>query len=292
MNRLRKQVEKFCYRHPRFGVPKLMLWLAIATGVVYVISLMDRSGLFQTFLFFYPSRILRGEIWRLVSWVILPSSGSLWLLISLYFYYFIGSTLESVWGAGRFTVFYLLGVALHIVLGFAVYLIFGITLLLHPYYLNMSMFFAFAVLFPEQRVLLFFFIPIKVKWLAIADAVIIFLPAIRQAVQGDWLVLLMPVVSVISFFIFCGPDLAALLRRSRAGRVSNVVSFKREAKKVSRPAGGRPGASASVNYRHKCSVCGRTDTDHPELEFRYCSLCAGYHCFCSDHINSHVHFTE
>ena len=289
MNRLRKQVEKFCYRHPRFGIPKLMLWLSIATAAVYVISLMDRSGLFQSWLFFYPSRILRGEIWRLVSWVVLPSSGSIWLLISLYFYYFIGTTLESVWGAGRFTSFYLLGVVLHIVLGFAVYFISGLTLLLHPYYLNMSMFFAFAVLFPEQRVLLFFFIPIKVKWLAIADAVIIFLPAIRQAVTGDWLVLLMPVVSVVSFLLFCGPDLAALLRRSGAGRASNVVSFR----KAARAAGaGRPGKTAQGGYRHKCSVCGRTDADHPELEFRYCSLCAGYHCFCSDHINSHVHFTE
>ena len=266
-----------------------MLWLSIATAAVYVISLMDRSGLFQSWLFFYPSRILRGEIWRLVSWVVLPSSGSIWLLISLYFYYFIGTTLESVWGAGRFTSFYLLGVVLHIVLGFAVYFISGLTLLLHPYYLNMSMFFAFAVLFPEQRVLLFFFIPIKVKWLAIADAVIIFLPAIRQAVTGDWLVLLMPVVSVVSFLLFCGPDLAALLRRSGAGRASNVVSFR----KAARAAGaGRPGKTAQGGYRHKCSVCGRTDADHPELEFRYCSLCAGYHCFCSDHINSHVHFTE
>ncbi len=288
MNRLRKQVEKICYRHPRFGIPKLMLWLSIATAVVYVLSLMDRSGTFQSFLFFYPSRILRGEIWRLISWILLPSSGSIWLLISLYFYYFIGTTLESVWGAGRFTLFYLLGVALHIILGFAVYLIFGITLLLHPYYLNMSMFFAFAVLFPEQRVLLFFFIPIKVKWLAIADAVIIFLPAIRQAIQGSWLVLLMPLVSVLSFFIFCGTDLAALLRRSRAGRISNVISFN----KAARSAPNRAGSSGQSNYRHKCSVCGRTDADHPELEFRYCSLCTGYHCFCSDHINSHVHFTD
>lgn len=288
MNHLRKQVERFCYRHPRFGIPKLMLWLSIATAAVYLISLMDRSGVFQTLLFFYPSRILRGEVWRLISWIILPSSGSLWLLISLYFYYFIGSTLEKVWGAGRFTVFYLLGVFLHIVLGFAVYFISGITLLLHPYYLNMSMFFAFAVLFPEQRVLLFFVIPIKVKWLAVADAVIIFLPAIRQAILGDWLVLFMPLVSVVSFLVFCGQDLAAMLRRSRAGRVSNVISFK----KAARSAGNRKAQAAPENYRHKCSVCGRTDTDYPDLEFRYCSLCQGYHCFCSDHINSHVHFTE
>ncbi|MBR6951526.1 MAG: hypothetical protein IKH56_07325 [Oscillospiraceae bacterium] len=290
MNRLRKQVEKFCYRHPRFGIPKLMLWLSIATAAVYIISLMDRSGTFLSLLLFDPSRIFRGEVWRLFSWVViaLPSGGAIWLFISLYFYYFIGSTLESIWGPGRFTMFYLLGVAMHLVLGMAVYLIFGNTLFLYPYYLNMSMFFAFAVLFPEQRVLLFFFIPIKVKWLAVADAVLIFFPAIRQAVQGNWLVLLLPVVSVLSFFVFCGSDLIALLRRTRAGQVSNVISFRKASRSV-RP---RPGNSGHAEYRHKCSVCGRTDTEHPELEFRYCSLCTGYHCFCSEHINSHVHFTE
>ena len=48
----------------------------------------------------------------------------------------------------------------------------------------------------------------------------------------------------------------------------------------------------SKPYHHKCAVCGRTDADHPELEFRYCSRCAGYHCFCQDHINNHIHFTE
>ena len=290
MNHLRKQVDRFCYRHPRFGVPKLMLWLSIATAVVYVVSLMDRSGAFELLLFFYPSRIMRGEVWRLISWVVLPSSGSLWLLISLYFYYFIGSTLENVWGAGRFTAYYLLGVILHIALGFAVYYIFGATLLLHPYYLNMSMFFAFAVLFPEQRVLLFFFIPIKVKWLAVADAVIIFLPAIRAAVTGSWITILLPLVSIVSFIVFCGPDLAALLHRSRTGRVSNVISFKKASRTAERRAANT--RSDAGGYRHKCSVCGKTDTDHPELEFRYCSLCKGYHCFCSDHINSHVHFSE
>ena len=45
-------------------------------------------------------------------------------------------------------------------------------------------------------------------------------------------------------------------------------------------------------YHHKCAVCGRTDTDYPDLQFRYCSKCAGYHCFCSDHIFNHVHFTD
>ena len=287
MNFLRKHVERFCYRHPRFGVPKLMLALALATGAVYLISLMDRSGVFLSVLAFEPVHILKGEVWRLISWMILPSTWSFWLLIALYFYYFIGSTLENVWGAGRFTVFYLLGALLHVIVGFLLYFVFGWTLYLHPYYLNMSMFFAFATLFPEQRVLLFFILPIKVKWLAVADALLIFVPAIVQAVTGNWPVLLLPVSAVVNYFVFCGSDLKRYLSRGAAA-ASNVVSFKKAAATVKKQAVKKE----EKPYRHKCSVCGRTDTDHPDLEFRYCSRCEGYHCFCSEHINNHVHFTR
>ena len=287
MNFLRKHVERFCYRHPRFGVPKLMLALALATAAVYLISMMDPSGAFLSALAFEPGRILRGEVWRLISWMILPSTWSFWLLIALYFYYFIGSTLESVWGAGRFTVFYLLGALLHVIVGFLLYFIFGWSLYLHPYYLNMSMFFAFATLFPEQRVLLFFIVPIKVKWLAIADALLIFVPAIVQVFTGNWPILLMPVAAVVNYFVFCGSDLKRYLSRGAAA-ASNVVSFKKASAAVKKQAEKKE----EKPYRHKCSVCGRTDTDFPDLEFRYCSRCEGYHCFCSEHINNHVHFTR
>ena len=290
MKALRKQVDKFCYRHPNFGIPKLMLILCIGTALVYLISLMDTTGTFQTFLYFYPSKILHGEIWRLISWLILPDASSLWLLIALYFYYFIGNTLEGAWGAGRFTAFYFLGVIFNVIMGFAVYFIGHVTILLDPYYLNMSMFFAFATLFPEQRVLFLFFIPIKVKWLAIVDAVMIFLPAIVRAVTGSWLVALLPLTAIINYLVFCGNDLLTAFNRtgSRASHMGRTIEFKQAARQVKR----ETAAAEKAGYRHECSVCGRTDTDNPNLEFRYCSRCVGYHCFCSDHINSHVHFTE
>ena len=71
----------------------------------------------------------------------------------------------------------------------------------------------------------------------------------------------------------------------RPEQVRKTVNFKREAQRIHREQQNAP-------YRYKCAVCGRTDADHPELEFRYCSRCAGYHCFCQDHINNHIHFTE
>ena len=93
---------------------------------------------------------------------------------------------------------------------------------------------------------------------------------------------LLPVVAVLNFLIFCGGD---LFRRIPKKASANTVNFRRESRKINRE-------QASKLYTHKCAVCGRTDADHPELEFRYCSRCAGYHCFCSDHINNHIHFTE
>jgi len=84
------------------------------------------------------------------------------------------------------------------------------------------------------------------------------------------------------FFIFCGGELFASLPRRPS---KNTVNFRQESARIRRE-------QKDKLYTHKCAVCGRTDVDHPELEFRYCSKCQGYHCFCSDHINNHIHFTE
>ena len=149
------------------------------------------------------------------------------------------------------------------------------------YYFNLSMFFVFATMFPETRVLLFFFIPVKIKWLAILDAVYFVLAIIQTPFPAN----LMPVVAVLNFLLFCFDDLVGFIRPIKARNSKSAVNFRKEARRIHRQ-------QAKAPYTKKCAVCGRTDTDHPELEFRYCSKCAGYHCFCQDHINSHVHFTE
>ena len=87
----------------------------------------------------------------------------------------------------------------------------------------------------------------------------------------------------LNFLVFCGGTLWRMLRGNRTSR--EAVNFRRESRRIRYE-------QAQKLYNHKCAVCGRTDTDYPELEFRYCSRCAGYHCFCQDHINNHIHFTE
>ncbi len=280
-----KRVDLFCYKHPRFGINNLMLYIVFGTLAVWLLGAMDRTNLLESYLAFDAAAVLHGQVWRIVTFVLIPESGGIWLLLFLYFYYFIGSTLEREWGSGRFTIYYLMGMLLTVVYGFVTYFVTGRSYLMTANYINLSMFFAFATLFPDNRVLLFYFIPIKIKWLAIVDA-LYFVYAIFEGLgRGQGMMSFLPLVAILNYFLFCGDTLfRSVAPRSREQRQS-TINFKRAARKINYEQKTR-------GYTRKCAVCGRTDTDYPELEFRYCSRCKGVHCFCQDHINNHVHFTE
>ena len=153
-------------------------------------------------------------------------------------------------------------------------------------YNNLSLFFAFASLFPDMMVLLFFIIPVKVKWLAYLDAAWLLYGVVSLLLKGAYISALLPVLAILNYLIFFGDSLIEALR-GRGQRVQHrysrqTIHFKKAAKE----------AQQKTGYLHKCCVCGRTDADYPDLEFRYCSKCAGYRCYCMDHINNHVHVTE
>ena len=281
-----KRVDLFCYKHPRFGINNLMMIICIANIAVWLFSAMDTTGLLVNLLTFSPYHILRGQIWRLVTFAFVPMYSSPFsLLISLYFYYFIGSTLERQWGTGRFTIYYLCGILLQVIYGFIIYLTTGINYGMSANYINLSMFFAFATLYPDNVVLLFFIIPIKMKWLAVIDALYFAYSIFSNLGAGMGLMSFLPLIAILNYFLFCGDMLfGSVLPRGRQQR-KNTVDFKREVHRIKYE-------QRNKNYTRKCEVCGRTDTDYPDLEFRYCSRCAGYHCFCQDHINNHIHFTE
>ncbi|MDO4749932.1 MAG: rhomboid family intramembrane serine protease [Eubacteriales bacterium] len=280
MRAFMRMVDRFCAKHPNFGIPNLMLYVVIGNAAVFLFGSMDTTGMFYYWLALNPASVLRGEVWRLVTFALIPEASGLWVIIFLYFFYYIGSSLEHAWGPGRFTLFFMSGVLFNILYAFVVYFL-GWNVYVTASYIYMSMFFAFAALYPEQRVLLFFFIPIKIKWLALLDGAF-FLYAVFV---NPFPVNLLPLVAIANFLLFCGGDLFSALRPSSVRYRANTVNFRREAAKIRKEQNARP-------YRHKCAVCGRTDTDYPDLEFRYCSRCAGYHCFCEDHIANHVHFTE
>ena len=290
MKKLVNAVDRFCYTHPRFGIPNLMLYIVIANVIIWLFSLMDRTGTLLLLLRFSPYHILHGQIWRLVSFALVPHTTSMLALIAFYFYYFIGTTIERQWGSGKFTFYFLSGIVLTVIYGFIVYFFTGQdeTISLYviggyvsAYYLYLSMFFTFATLYPEMQVLLFFFIPIKMKWLGIVDAVLFLVDVVRTPFPYN----LLPVVAVLNYLLFCGEWLFSRFTPAAQTRRRNMVNFQNEVRRMQHRQQTSP-------YQRRCEVCGRTDTDYPTLEFRYCSRCAGYHCYCIDHINNHRHVTE
>lgn len=269
-------IDRFCYKHPNFGVPNLMRYLTIANVVFWILGVSNATLL--SYLSFDAGLILRGQVWRLFTFLLYPPSTGVLAFLVFYFYYWMGNTLERYWGTPQFNSYILIGWALTVLYGFLVYFIGGYRIRINAQYLYLSMFFSYAALFPDQQVLLFFFIPIRMKYLALIDAAY-FLVAV---ISNPFPVNLVPIVAVVNFFLFFG---SALLRLIPKKQSSSTINFRKESRRIKQEERNRL-------YHHKCAVCGRTDTEYPGLEFRYCSRCAGYHCFCADHINNHIHFTE
>lgn len=290
MKKLYDGVQRFCAAHPRFGIPNLMRVIVIGNVAVYVLMLLtqanDANAL--SFLTFNLNALLHGEVWRLVTFVFVPAYSSPFaLLISLYFYYWIGSTLERQWGTAKFNLYYISGALLTVLGVVLASLISG-----NPYltaagtgYVNLSMFFAFAFLFPDTTVLLFFILPVKMKWLAYLDGALFAFDIIKAIGAHNWAGVVLPIVALLNFAVFIWPEVHYLKERAKYQNSRKTVQFRQAQQQQAKQA-------QQQGYRHKCAVCGRTDTDYPDLQFRYCSKCVGYHCFCQDHIFNHVHFTE
>ena len=286
MKKLYDAADRFCARHPRFGIPHLMRYIIIGTVAVYVLQILTRinDAAALDFLALTISGLRRLELWRLVTFIFVPlDSSPFFLIISLYFYHWIGSTLEQRWGTARFSLYYISGVVLTVIASVLTGLIAGRDIYVAgTTYVNLSMFLAFAALFPDVQVLLFFIIPVKIKWIAYVDLAFFALEIVSNLFSGNWLGALLPVVAIFNYVVFIWPDVQRFFGRKAYQHSSQTVNFKKAVRQQEK----------QVGYHHKCAVCGRTDTEYPDLQFRYCSKCAGYHCFCQDHIFSHVHFTE
>ncbi len=281
-------IDRFCLYHPRFGIPHLMRYVVFITAAVYFLDMFSQSYA-SYMLFFNANLILQGELWRLVTWLFIPDGTSvLWVLISFSFYYFIGEAIESYWGPAKFTLFYFTGALLMVALAF-------LSLLWSPFpivssgYLNRVLFLAFATLYPTALVRVYLILPIQAKWLALLYVVL----TVYDLVRGGLTMLvyfLLPLLGVwIAYALFFWDRIADLLAEFgvavRHQNSSQTIHFKSAVRQQKKK-------EAAQGYRHKCEVCGRTDADFPDLQFRYCSKCAGYHCFCEDHIFSHTHFTQ
>ena len=269
-------IDRFCAKHPRFGIPNLAMYIAIGQAIVGILSLFPQLELLSLLLRFSRYAILHGEVWRLVTFIFVPTaSNPVYLLLGCYVIFWTGQMLEREWGTAKFNLFYLCGVLWSILGGMLIGSV-------YVYYIHLSFFLVIATLYSEMRVLFMFVVPMKMKWLAILDVALILLDAVQYGV----IVILWAIPSFINYFIFTWPFWSMKLgfvRRQADPQVINFKKAQKQAQKKARETGG---------YLHKCAVCGITDQDDPAMEFRYCSKCDGYYCYCANHINNHIHIRQ
>ena len=284
MNWLDKLERKF----GRFAIGNLTTYLLVAYVIGYVTRYLMPSLL--SWLTLEPGLILKGQIWRIISWIfVAPGENLLFFVIMIMLYYSLGNSLERTWGTFRYNVYIFSGILFTVIGAFLLYAVlnvmygsyFGGTLtfsgmggLFSVSYVYMSIFLAFAVTYPEMEMLLYFIIPIKMKWLGIVYAVMI----LYSVVMGNLFTRIAIIASVLNFLIFflATRNLSRYSPKERARK----AKFKRQS---------APHMHYTNGAKHRCAVCGRTELDDPCLEFRFCSKCNGNYEYCQDHLFTHEH---
>ncbi|MEZ3471733.1 MAG: hypothetical protein K1W27_02640 [Lachnospiraceae bacterium] len=293
MNFLNKMERKF----GKYAIPNLSLYLIMGYILGYVLLFVSPAVL--DFLTLNPYLILHGQIWRLVTWIIIPPSRlDLFTIVMLMFYYSVGTSLERTWGTFYYNVYLLMGMLFTIIGSF---LVMGISYVpggysydvrtiqygtenyfrmvsgsFSTYFVNMSIFLGFAATFPDVQVLLMFIIPIKVKWMGIAYAILLGVQFLQRDIVGKIVI----GASLLNFVLFF-----MMMRSSGIGmrfspqQVKRRHDYNREIKRA------KPMSVA----KHKCAICGKNSEDNPEAEFRFCSKCNGNYEYCQDHLFTHTH---
>lgn len=259
-------------RFGRYAIPNLMYYIILLYVMGFVIFLVNPMIYWQYFSL-NPAAILRGQIWRLITFMMYPPTTSLiFFVFVLLLYYSLGRTLERIWGAFRFNVYIFMGILGHVIAAFVLYAVYGMGApMLTPTYLNASVFMAYAMTFPEDVFYIYFVFAVKAKWLAVFEGAAFLL----SFVFGNAATRLEIVLSLANFLIFF--LLTRNYNRIRPSQVKRRKEFKAQTI--------RPQSRA----RHVCAVCGRTSEDSPGMEFRYCSKCEGNYEYCMDHLYTHQH---
>ncbi len=289
MKNLRNRFERFCFRHRNVGIPNLMLYITIGAALVYLFTMATENYILYDWLCFDRGLILQGQVWRLFSYALLTNSGGVFFTaIALICYYSMGRGMENVWGTLRFNLFYLTGIVIMDIYCMIFNCAASVT------YLNLSLFLGYATLYPNAQFLIMFIIPIPAWVLAIVDLVLMLVGLISYPFPYS----LFSVLSVANYFLFFGKDVINVIPVSwqanfrRLFRKKKKYAPESKVKPIPFPSAGSYQASVAQTkapYNHRCTVCGRTDVSDPDLEFRYCSRCSGYHCYCQDHISNHTH---
>lgn len=250
----------------RLAIPNVSLYIVIGQVFVLFAAMLGRLKIESLMLL--GAWVLDGDWWRLFTFIVVPppvggTFGLVFVAFAWYLFYLMGSALEATWGTFRYNLYLLIGYVLTVGVAF-----------LFPQapatnmFLAGSVFLAFAYLNPDFQLALFFILPIKIKWLALVTWV---LYGVRF-IQGRWPTRFEILAAVANFLLFFGRDIVFSMRNRQR-------TMTREAER----------AREETHPRHVCHVCGKTDLSHPQMDFRYCSKCAGDQCYCPEHIQNHAH---
>ena len=308
----------------RYAIPRLTTVLMGCYLIGYVLQLFAPSAL--SFMYLDPYYIFQGQIWRIITWILVPPSSisgynAIFALIMLFFYFSIGSALERTWGDFRYNLYIFGGLFISLISAFISYgVVVGIYgqavsfgSIYSTYYICMSILMAFAMTFPDMKVMLWFVIPLKVKWLGIvygafiAYDVFTYLRGFSQTRNPLYILLCVSIIAsvanfIIFFFMNRGRTVKNRMRSRNFTRKYNGGDSGRYSASQKKSGngegfghfsnGGGAGAGADTSgrfARHRCEICGRTDISDPDLEFRFCSKCDGAHEYCMDHLYTHEH---
>ncbi len=294
-----ERMSKWEKKFGKYAIPNLTFILIGCYVLGYLLKVLVPS--MMSYLTLDPYAILHGQVWRLVTWVISPpSSFDIFTIIMLLFYLSLGNSLERVWGTWQYNVYIFTGILLTVLGSFVCmgifYLVYGeaATLVMKAlcasgawqfstYFINMSIFLAYAATFPNAQVLLMFVVPVKVKWLGIVYGGMLVYEMISyfriglSAYAEYWFGVAAIAASLLNFLIFW--------LRSRNHMHWNPKQMKR---KMEFRQDIRRNPNPKIT-KHKCAVCGRTEQDDPTLEFRFCSKCNGNYEYCQYHLFTHQH---
>lgn len=250
----------------RYAVHNVTIYLIAGQTIFYVMFMTGRLDRTTTVL---AAVLLRqGEWWRLGTFLFDPPlSNPLFAFFAWYLFYLMGSALEEQWGAFRYNVFLLVGCVMSVGVAFLVP-----QAAVSNVFIGGSVFLAFAFLYPDFTLNIFFVLPVRIKWLALLT----WLGYGFQLLFGSWSTRLLVLASTCNFLLFFGRDLAWTLK---SGGRRMAWQSRQPSRRESGPV-------------HRCTVCGITDKSHPQMDFRYCPDCAGQRGYCQDHIRAHEHVKE
>ncbi len=243
------------------GIPNITLYIVVGQAFFYLAAYSGHLDV--TRMLMIPSLVMQGEWWRMIAFIFIPpSSNILFVFFVLYFFFMMGNALEGHWGTFRDNVFLLLGYLITIAVSFLVPNSAATNV-----FLGASIFLAFAHLYPEFTIYIFFVLPVKIKWLALLT----WAGYALSLITGGWHTRIFILASIANYLIFFGDDIWWRMKsgRRKMAEEARTISGKREA-------------------FHRCEVCGKTDISDPQMDFRYCAECGGLG-YCMDHIKNHEH---